>query len=143
MGWARNATFLAKIILSGIISKVCLATTSNKLERPLNRDDEKSSVPLSVKPRRPRSLVVKACLIDDRSSPSLAGSRRGDWQSERLYQNNLLNLKIKKIKSPLNCIESVIATQEKGTGFNNSNAYVKEYCRLCWISSIRISPIVV
>ena len=95
LGWARNANFLVKIILSGIISKVCLATTSNKLERPLNRDDEKSSVPLSVKPRRPRSLVVKACLIDDRSSPSLAGSRRGDWQSERLYQNNLLNLKIK------------------------------------------------
>ena len=49
-------TFFIKIILSGIISKVCLATTSNKLERPLNRDDEISSVPLSVKPRLPYGM---------------------------------------------------------------------------------------
>ena len=52
----KVVTFFIKIILSGIISKVCLATTSNKLERPLNRDDEISSVPLSVKPRLPHGM---------------------------------------------------------------------------------------
>ena len=37
-----------------------------------------------------------ACLIDDRSSPSLAGSRRGDWQSERLLNNRNKTKKKKK-----------------------------------------------
>ena len=32
-----------------------------------------------------------ACLIDDRSSPSLVGSRRGDWQSERLFKTKQKN----------------------------------------------------
>ena len=39
-----------------------------------------------------------ACLIDDRSSPSLVGSRRGDWQSERLFKNKNKTKKKKKKK---------------------------------------------
>ena len=43
--------FKFKIILLGIISKVCLAGTLIKTDRHVNHDDETSSVPLSVKLR--------------------------------------------------------------------------------------------
>ena len=43
--------FSDKIILLGIISKVCLAGTLIKTDRHVNHDDETSSVPLSVKLR--------------------------------------------------------------------------------------------
>ena len=40
---------LFKIILLGIISKVCSAETSGKTDRTLNRDEEIKSLHLSVK----------------------------------------------------------------------------------------------
>ena len=49
-----------------------------------------------------------ACLIDDRSSPSLVGSRRGDWQSERLFKNKNKTKKKKKKKKANRCAACVV-----------------------------------
>ena len=82
-GVAKNLRKIFKIILLGIISKVCLAETLSNQGRHVNYDEEIASLPLSVK------LVLGFCCsrriqwaIEDRSSPPLVGSRRGKWQSE-------------------------------------------------------------
>ena len=56
--------FSDKIILLGIISKVCLAGTLIKTDRHVNHDDETSSVPLSVKLR---FAMVTALLLGNAS----------------------------------------------------------------------------
>ena len=48
-GVAKNLTKIFKIILLGIISKVCLAETFSKTDWHANHDDEISSDFLSVK----------------------------------------------------------------------------------------------
>ena len=87
-------TFFIKIILSGIISKVCLATTSNKLERPLNRDDEISSVPLSVKPRLPYGMPHWWSFLS-----FISREQEGELAIRAAFQNNKTKTIQKKQKN--------------------------------------------